>query len=425
MTLDRKIAPQLNPIAKPDFLCPDKFLLDNQIPVYLLHAGTQEVCKLDIVFKSGIWYQQKPLLAAISNAMLQEGTKNYTASQIAEIFDFHGAYIQLNADYHFGTISIISLEKHLNKLLPIVEELIKDSIFPRSEFENLLKRRKQRFLLEMEKVKILSQKKFSETLFGDNHPYNLNLKAEDFDEAELDDFITFYRQFYHAGNCEIHLSGRFSNDLTRQLNRHFGSTDWGGSPIENLQKKIKSSTEKLIRITKPDSIQSAIRLGRLLVPKNHSDYFGLQILTTVLGGYFSSRLMLNIREDKGYTYGIGAHFVSLNEAGYFIIATEVDKTYEEATLCEIHKELEILRNELVSTPELERVKQYLTSELLREFDGPFALSQAFRNLHDFNLDNSFYDAYYWAIQSISAAELKRLAQVYFQSEDLFTVIAGQ
>ena len=425
MKINRTIAPPLEAIAKPDLQQAEKFILKNGIPVYSLRAGTQEVCKIDFVFEAGIWQQTKPLLAALTNAMLQEGTASYSAVQLAETFDFYGAYLQLTADYHYATISVITLEKHLEKLLPIVEELIKHSTFPVSEFDSLIQRRKQRFLLEMEKAKILCQKKFTEVLFGRNHPYALGLKAEDFGQAELTDFKEFYRHYYHSGNCEIHLTGQYQDEVFDRLNDYFGNDDWKGKKDIVPYHETVSANQQHFRVIKEDSIQSAIRIGKLLVPKDHEDYFGLQILTTILGGYFSSRLMLNIREEKGYTYGIGAHFVSLNQAGYLIIATEVDKAYEEDTLTEIRKEIELLQTAAVSNEELERVKQYLTGEFLREFDGPFSLSQAFRNIHDFGLDYTFYNKYYQTIHMITSEELQRLAQLYFNPGSFYTVIAGK
>ncbi len=425
MRINRTIAPVLHPIEKPDLIQPGKKELSNRIPVYALKAGKQEVCKIDFVFNAGIWYQQKQLLASLTNAMLQEGTAKYTAVEIAEIFDFHGAYLQCTADYHNATISVITLDKHIDKLLPVVEDMLKQPLFPEKEFANLLNRRKQRFMLEIEKVKILCQKKFSQVLFGEEHPYALGLKAEDFEKVNLQDFIDFYQMHYHAKNCEIHLVGQFSDEVIQQLDQHFGGSDWDGTPVMTPQLQPKPTPSKMEHVHKDGAIQSAIRVGKLLVDKQHPDYFGLQILTTILGGYFSSRLMLNIREEKGYTYGIGGNFINLNQAGYLLISTEVDKSYEEATLKEINYELERLQNELVPVEELERVRQYLTGEFLREFDGPFSLEQAFRNLHEFGLDYSFYDDYHQAIQNITAVELQRLAQKYLQTDSMYTVVAGQ
>ncbi len=422
--IDRTLAPEIKTTEKPGLIKPEKVLLDNGLPVYLLQAGTQDVCKIDFIFEAGSWYQYMPLQAALSNAMLQEGSTNYSAAQIAEAFDFHGAYLQLMADQHYGIVSIISLTKHLPKLLAVTEDFIKQASFPEKEFETLLKQRKQRFLLENEKVKVLCQKKFSEVLFGNGHPYAQTIKASDFDSINRELLFRFYREFYHAGQCEIHVSGRFDAAVTDLLNLHFGGKDWLKQKVEKGSFKTASANEKIVRVSKPDAIQSAIRIGKILVKKDHPDYLPLQILVNILGGYFSSRLMNNIREEKGYTYGIGSSFFSLNEEGYLAIATEVDKKFVQATIDEVFHEINILRNELIGEEELERVRQYLLGEFVRDLDGPFALEQAFRNVHDFGLDYDFYDKYYQALLETTSEQLQQLAIKYFDPDSFYTVIAG-
>lgn len=425
MMTDRTVQPQVRAVEKPLLTQPVKILLNNGLPVYQLLSGTQDVCKIDFIFEAGTWQQQFQLQAGLTNAMLQEGSENYTAGAIAEKFDFYGAYLQLSADQHYGVVSMIALTKHLPRLMPVVEDLIKRSVFPEKEFETLLNRRKQRFLLENEKVKVLSQKKFSEVLFGEGHPYAQTVKEEDFDSLQRVSLIDFYRSYYHANNCEILVSGRFDSGLTELLNQYFGWNEQGNkTPFQTVQNAL-SSSEKRFQVLKPEAIQSAIRVGKILVKKDHPDYLPLQVLITILGGYFSSRLMTNIREEKGYTYGIGAHLVSFREAGFLVISTEVDKSYEQATLDEIFLELKKLRTELIGSDELERVQQYLLGEFLRDLDGPLALAQAFLNVHEYGLDYNFYEKYYQTIMNLSAVQFKTLAEKYFQEDSFYTVVAGR
>lgn len=425
MMIDRRIQPQIRPVEKPVLALPQKIFLNNGLPVYQLFAGTQEVCKIDFIFEAGTWQQQVRLQAGLTNAMMQEGSENYQAGAIAEKIDFHGAYLQLTADQHDGMVSIIALTRHLPQLMPVIEDLIKRSVFPAKEFETLVNRRKQHFSLENEKVKVLCQKKFSEALFGEGHPYAQTVRQEDFDLLQRDSLVDFYRSYYHASNCGILVAGRFDQKLTDLLNKHFGGNDWGNIKPAQTVPDVSSSLEKKLFVSKPGAIQSAIRVGKIMVKKTHPDYLPLQVLVTILGGYFSSRLMTNIREQKGYTYGIGAHLISLKEAGYLVIATEVDKRYEQATLVEIYRELGRLREEPVDREELNRVQQYLLGEFLRDLDGPFALAQTFLNVHEFGLDYSFYEKYYQTLQNITPEQLKQLAEKYFREDSFYTVIAGR
>ena len=422
--IDRTIQPPIKEAARPIIISPKEIKLNNGIPVHILNAGTQEVTRLDFIFNAGLWYEKRPLQAALTNAMLQEGSQNYSGAQIAEIIDFRGAYIQFVVDHHQGVISLISLNKHLPHLLPVVEDLIKRSLLDENEFETMISRRKQRFLLENEKVKVLTQKKFSTVLFGVDHPYSQTVTFDDFNSITRNDLDEFYQRFYGARNCQLMVVGNTDAGLPELLNKYFGGNDWLGEQAPELQFTTHSSTEKIHRVTKKDAIQAAIRIGRMAVKKDHPDYLGLQVLNTILGGYFSSRLMNNIREEKGYTYGIGSSIMSLKEAGYWVISTETDQSYVDATIKEVFAELKRLREELIPETELNRVRQYLLGEFIRDFDGPFAQAQSFRAIADFGLDQQFYEAYYQTLRHVTPTQLHNLAQKYLDEKDFYTVVAG-
>jgi predicted Zn-dependent peptidase len=423
--IDRTKQPIIKTAGKPEMTSPETIKLKNGIPVYLLKSGTMEVSRIDFIFDAGLWFESAPLQAALANAMLQEGNKQYSGAQLAEIFDFHGAYIQFQVDQHYATISLVSVNKHLAHLLPVVEELIKNSVFEEKELKTLVSRRRQRFLLENEKVKVLCQKKFSEALFGDGHPYAQTLKIEDFDSVNRESLVDFYSKHYHSGNCQILAAGKLEDNLLELLGNHFGGNDWEvENPASVRDFYVQPSPEKKLQLEKKGAIQSAIRIGGLTINKHHPDYHGVQVLNTVLGGYFSSRLMNNIREEKGYTYGIGSSVISFPEAAYLVIATETDNSYVQDTIKEVFFELKRLREELVPEDELERVRQYLLGEFIRDFDGPFAQAQSFRSVADYGLDHCFHEAYYETLKTIDAHKLQQLAQQYLNENDFYTVVTG-
>lgn len=422
--IKQEIQPPIYTPGKPDILTPEAHQLTNGIPLRIMNAGTQEVTRLDFLFDAGTWYEDKHLQAVMTNAMLQEGSQNYSGAQLAEIMDFRGAYIQFLADHHLGGISLIALNKHLPYLLPVVEDLIKNPLFEQAELDTLINRRKQRFLLENKKVKVLCQKRFSTALFGDNHPYAQRVKADDFNTIKREDLVEFYQRCYRSNHCRILATGKTDEKLPAMLEQHFGTADWAGEALLIRDRKIQPSSEKKHHVNQKDAIQSAIRIGRPSVQKDHPDYIGLQILNTILGGYFSSRLMANIREEKGYTYGIGSSIMNLKNAGYWVIATETANEYVDATVREVFLELKKLREEEVSEAELKRVRQYLLGEFIRDFDGPFAQAQSFRAVDDFGLDQQFYDAYYQTLLTIMPADLLDLANRYLNEEDFYTVVAG-
>jgi predicted Zn-dependent peptidase len=422
--LNRTIQPTVNPIEHIDVVKAETRLLSNGIPVYFVNAGTQDVVKIDFIFEAGTWYQPSNLVSSLCNSMLEEGSEKYKAAEIAEKFDFYGAYIQLLVDQNQGFVNIVTLGKHLPAILEVTEEMIKRSVFPEHELEVLVAKNKQKWLLENEKVRTLCQKKFTQVLFGDKHPYAINNKLADFGRVSRADLLSFYKSYYHSGNCHILVAGKVDETVLSLLDAHFGGTDWQKTPVQAPEYAVSSSSQKRHQVEKANGVQSAIRVGRFWVSKNHPDYHALSVLVTILGGYFGSRLMTNIREEKGYTYGIGSFVLTLKRASYLVISTEVGNEYVEPTLGEIAVEMRRLQTEPVSENELETVKSYLLGEFLRDFDGPFALAGSFKAINDFGLDYSFYDNYLHVLRNLTSGELMRLAQHYLNPDDFYTVVAG-
>jgi predicted Zn-dependent peptidase len=422
--LNRTIQPIVNPIEHIDMVQAEKRLLSNGIPVYYVNAGSQDVVKIDVIFNAGTWYQTTNLVASLCNSMLEEGSSGFSAAEIAEKFDFYGAYVQLVADQNYGYVNIVSLGKHLPAILEVTENMLKHSIFPEYELGVLIDKNKQKFLLENEKVRTLCQKKFTQVMFGNEHPYAMNNKLEDFDQINREMLVQFYQSFYHSGNCRIIAAGRIDESVLNLLESHFGGNDWNQNVEQAHEFIMNPSPQKFHHVEKANGSQSAIRVGKMWVSKSHPDYIPLSILVTILGGYFGSRLMANIREEKGYTYGIGSFVLSLKYASYLVISTEVGNEYVEPTLKEIDFEMKRLQNELVSENELETVKSYLLGEFLRDFDGPFALAGSFKSINDFELDYSFYDNYLLTLRSITSEDLMKLALQYLNTDDFYKVVAG-
>ena len=178
-------------------------------------------------------------------------------------------------------------------------------------------------------------------------------------------------------------------------------------------------------IEKEGALQSAIRIGKLMFNKTHPDFQSLQVLNTVYGGYFGSRLMSNIREDKGYTYGIGSGLVSLQHGGYFFITTEVGVDVTAKAIKEIYFEMDRLRKEKITTDELQLVKNYLLGTFLRSVDGPFAMADRFKGILNYNLGYDYFDRYIATIRAVSASDLMGLANTYFDKDSMIELVVGK
>ncbi|MBL7934362.1 MAG: insulinase family protein [Bacteroidia bacterium] len=428
MTLDRKQAPDFKTIDKIHIQHAVENTLDNGIKVFTIDSGSQELTKIEFIFKAGMYYQSQPLLASAANNLLETGTKHYTANELSDNIDFFGSFFECAVEQDYASLALFSLNKYLDKSLHYVEDIIKNPTFPKDEFDIYISNKKQKHLVNSEKVNVLARRRFSELIFGEKHPYGVSVKDEDFDKLTLESVIEFYKAFYHSGNCTIVASGKLSKDLIETLNKFFGKENWGHNHSKSIPvPKVVLDTTKQQKhfIEKPDAIQSAVRVGRLMFNKRNPDYFKFQVLNTILGGYFGSRLMANIREDKGYTYGIGSGLASLVNGGFFYISTEVGTDVTNDTLKEIYKEIKLLREELVDVNELETVRNYVLGQFLRSVDGPYSLADKFKAIWEFGLDYDYFDNYFEAVKTITPEEIKTLANTYLKEKDLIELVVGK
>ncbi len=423
--LDRNTMPALGKPSKIDIIHAVESKLPNGIPVYSVNGGTQDVVKIELIFPAGTRQQNMPLIADTTNAMLEEGTTKHNSEEIASLLDYYGAFLETSAHHDYASVALYSLGKHFSKVLPVLEELVKLPSFPDQELDVYLTNRKQRFLVEEKKVRVVAARNFPALLFGDNHPYGHATKMEEYDAVKKEKLAAFHKGHYSSNGCTIIVAGKIKDAVVNALSDNFGKDDWKGNVESNGKAvTIESSSEKKHYIPKDKALQSAIRMGRMLFLKNHEDAIPFQILNVILGGYFGSRLMSNIREDKGYTYGISSGVVFLKEAGYFQIASEVGSDVCDKALVEIYKEMDRLCTEPVPAAELQLVKNYLRGNVLRSMDGPFALAERFKQVWMHGLDYSYYEKYINTLAEITSAQLKDIACKYLQKDSIYELVVG-
>ncbi len=425
--MNRTEAPAFKTIDRIDIIKASKEKLNNGIELYSVNAGSQEITKIEFVFKAGMYYQPAPLIASNTNSLIESGTKSFTANQISDGIDFFGSFLELEVGQDFATVTLYSLNKYLNESLKFIEEVLKYPSFPEDEFKIHVTNKKQKHLINSQKVDILARRRFSELVFGEKHPYGIQVQDSDFDRVNVAEIRSFFKDHYSSKNCTIIASGHLPKDLLKTLNSFFGENSWGNATASISAKNIILQTTKQAKhfIEKPDAIQSAVKVGRLLFNKTNPDYYKFQVLNTILGGYFGSRLMANIREDKGYTYGIGSGLASFVNGGYFAISTEVGADVTKQTLEEIYKELAKLRTDLVSENELETVRNYILGHFLRSVDGPFSLADKFKSIWEFGLGYEYFDNYFKAVKTVTPNELRDLANKYLKQEDLIECVVGK
>ena len=423
--LDRKIFPTIEEAVHFDLQLKncDRFTLDNKVPVYAMNAGAQDVVMVEWVFDAGNWYDKQPMVAATTNFLIKNGTTSKSAYQINDFFEFHGAYLNRSCYNETASITLHCLSKHLETLLPVVCEIIETSIFPEQELGIYIQNQKQRLSVNLQKCDFIANRLIDEYLFGINHPYGTYSNAEDYDALNTDLLKAFYKQYYLNGSCKIFVAGKMPTGYESMLNKAFGTLPLhADAPVLVEHPVVTASQKKVEIINDENGVQGAIRMARPFPNRHHPDFQKAHVLNTLFGGFFGSRLMSNIREDKGYTYGIHSYFQNHVHASAWMISTEAGRDVCAATIAEVIKEMELLRNEPVDKEELDLVRNYMIGSLLGDLDGPFQLIGRWKNYVLNELDENYFYKSIETIKSVTPEELQRLANTYLQPEDFYELV---
>ena len=425
MALNRNKAPFIKDAVDFDIrLKPyQHYHLDNQVEVYAFEGGSQEVMMLDMVFYAGNSFEQKNWVAAATNFLLKNGTSTKTAFEINDAFEFYGAYLNRSCYNETSTISLHCLSKHFDKVIPTVSEIITDAQFPDKELAIYQKNQIQRLTLNLKKGDFIANRLIDEYLFGIEHPYGKYSTEKDFNHLTREDLVNFYNQFYKNGKLVIFMAGKFPSNTLDLLNKYIGSLPLNAKPIPDVYHPIIAATNKKYNVVNDESaVQGSIRIARHFPNRHHPDFASTQILNNIFGGFFGSRLMSNIREDKGYTYGIHSYLQNHMQECAWMISTDAGKDVCRATIDEVYKEMKILREELVELDELDLVKNYMLGSLLGDLDGPFQIIGRWKT---YILNGLTEDYFYNTIQTVRSIEpkaLQDLANKYLKEEDFYELV---
>lgn len=401
----------------------ERFTLDNGVPVYSIHAGAQEVVSIELVFYAGNWYEDQNIVAGTANFLLKNGTSKRNAFEINDHFEYYGAYLNRNCYNETSNITLHCLSKHLKQVLPVVEELITDSVFPEEELAIYKQNQIQRLKVSLQKCDFIANRFIDEYLYSFEHPYGRYTSIPDFEALNREQIVQFYQDYYVNGKCLIFVAGNLPADIFEQLNAAFGHLPLNKKPLPAKSFIVQAAGEKKHRIVNDENgVQGAIRIARPFPNRHHPDFIKSQVLNNVFGGFFGSRLMSNIREDKGYTYGIHSYFQNHVADSAWIVSTEAGRDVCEATINEVYKEMQLLRDEPVDDEELLLVRNYMIGSILGDLDGPFQIINRWKNYVLNGLDESYFYNSIQTIKTISAAEIQQLAQKYLVPEDYYELL---
>ncbi len=422
--LDRTQAPPIYQIDRLRLPQPLLHHLDNGIPVYDTRINTQDVLKIEFVFQAGRPQETKKLVARATAGLLKDGAGALDGAAIAEALDFYGSTLNIPSNMDSVNILFYCLTKHLPAVLPVLAEIILSPTFPQHELDTYILRNQQNLKIDLSKPDVLAYRNITEIIFGESHPYGYNSFPEHYAALKREDLLEHHQKWYHAGNCKMFICGKTDANTLELLNKYFGNMPVTAAPAPPFISAVPEAKQVKLHLPHQDAIQTAVYIGRRMFSRNHPDFSGMYVLNTILGGYFGSRLMANIREEKGYTYNIMSMLDNMQSDGIFYVGTEVGNEFTQRTIEEIYKEMTLLQKEPVEAEELDMVRNYLMGGFLTMIDGPFNVSEVVRTLITESLPLDFFEHWVSAVANVTPDELQALAQKYLDPADMCEVAVG-
>lgn len=404
--------------------------LTNGVNLNCFHDKDSEIIRLEFMFANAGSVNQKKFFTSVATTnLITEGCAEMSAIEVADKLDYYAAYVEKVSERDATSLVFYFLKKYQDELLPLIEKIIKQANYTQREFEVYVAKQKQNFEINAQKTSMMAYKEFYRTIFPNSHPLSLFGEKDDFDKLTPNDIKEFYKEFYSSYQCEIVLSGNYSQDFIKDIERFFGNDNWGilneNIGLKNYSINTSQSNKAIAKIVnKKGAAQASIRMGCVSLCHKEKDFLPFSVVVCLLGGYFGSRLMMNIREDKGYTYGISANLSSYKYASVLSIATDVNADKAQVTINEVKKEIEKLQNDLVSESELNQVKNYLIGDCIRSLDGAFDKADKYSALRKMNCEYDYYKEFLHTIKTINVENVRDLSQKYLDLQYMSNIVAG-
>ncbi len=416
--LDRTVAPIANAIERPNLPSTEKLEI-GQIPVSILRGVEQPVILLELVFPLGRYEEPKQGLVFLLFKMMQEGTKKHSAEDIAEILDFHGSFLEISPSLDSVSIKLYTLNRFFPKLIALLFELLTESVFPEREFDTLRQIRLEQVKQQHARNDAYANLKFRGMLFGEYHPYGRITTEEIVSSVSRDELVAFSQDALVAPS--IFLTGKITDEELGLVRRYFGGMNFQKPPSIS-EMEVNSSPD--IHLQRSESTQASLRFGSYMIDRHHADIHQMKIANELLGGFFGSRLMKNIREEKGLTYGIHSNLVHLKHYSYWVVNSEVLSDKSQLAFDEIQKEIVRLQNESPSTKEFEMVVNYMKGKFLSSFGSPFSAHEMIKGLELAGLNNTYFDHFLVSLDTMQPEMVSSIVKRYINLESMTKLQVG-
>lgn len=421
----RDIPPQEKTFEKFHLPAPELAGTPEGIPIYIVPGEKHEVSRIDILFKRGTYDQTQPLQASATSVITSEATRRFSSSKMSRVIDYYGGWMQRIVYMHATLFSMYVPKRNFSSLMPVFAEIFENPRFSSRDLSLYKVRGTAEYKQLYEQVEFLSARQLKKCLYT-SHPYGTTSEISDFGKLAMPIIKAYNEKYYTRNECTVILSGNIDDKIINQTINAVSRIPAATIPeTENDAVTPPHSTPGAIsHVEKDDALQSSVRTGSILKQASEEDIHKLEAVNTILGGYFGSRLMTNIREEKGYTYGITSRITPLRHATSMSISAQCDLKYTCPLIKEVFAEIEKMRNTPVTDEEIKSAKRYILGEMIRIFDNRFTLADTYLSMLINGYPFNYYNQKAEAVETITPEQIMQTAQKYIQPEDMHTVVAG-
>ncbi len=413
---DRTKAPETYPIG--DLHLPAGKILDlaNGTRLRIVDGGDHDVCQLTLTFRGGTMECAPREAVRLCADTLFEGTTSLSGSEIAEIMDFNGCICNAASSHHFTSVTFAAPNSHILATLPALHDVLLSPDFPDAALDLYKKRAIQNLLQNRRRVAYIAERALAVMIAGRDNPAAVEDNADDIASVSRAMLAGIHHDVFSAGGCQAVLCGRVDDGLLE--------------PIINMLETLPATTPMALNIRpfspappqtcisdRPEAQQSAISIGIPTIMRNHPDYVPLRAAVIALGGYFGSRLMSNIREDKGLTYGISASLCGVQDGAYIIVEAQTDARNIERVIAEVRHEMSALASDPPMGDELRRLRLRLQANLLSTLDSPFAIGDFYRSAIISGISSCYFAQQAELARSVSPGLISEMAAKYIRPEE--------
>ena len=417
--LNRAEAPPFVEAQRFELPAPEQIKLSNGIDLFIVRQVQQQVLKVELMFRAGKWYETQPALSHFTAHLLEKGTAGHSAAQIAETFDRLGSHVEISPGFDYASLSLYGLGKNWLEAWALLMEIVQAPSFPEDELELQKSIFLQNLKVNLEKNSFVASQQIRKNIFGQKHPYGSSVEETHVEKLQVDAMRSFHREVYAPFSVFVTAGPQFNPAPLVQALSNFAiskTTGYVDQPDPSANKKD--------HLEKKDSMQTALRLAKRSLSRQDADYPAALLFNHILGGYFGSRLMKNIREEKGLTYGIYSSLQPFVNDSLWVIGADVNKENSELAVREIRAELQRLIEEPVPIGELTVARNHFLGALQSEVANPFSVADKIKNLYLHALPANYYQQLFDQLRNLNAHDIMHVASTHFGASTLHEVTVG-